>query len=204
MNGRRPPRAQQMRERIAGEAARIMLEGGIRDFQLAKRKAAERLRMGDARQMPGNEEIQRAIEDYQRIFRADSQPLQLAHLRRVALQAMRLLHCFRPCLVGPVLNGTADEHSDVSLHVFADPPEEVRLYLMERRIPHQSCERRVRVAGDEHARFPAVRFLAGDTSVEALVLPERERRHAPLSPVDGKPMQRASIAKLESLLAGNA
>ena len=37
-----------------------------------------------------------------------------------------------------------------------------------------------------------------------LVLPERERRHAPLSPVDGRPMQRAGIAKVEELVAADA
>src|SRR5205085_2465641 len=36
-------RAREMRSRIAAEAARIMSEQGVRDFGVAKRKAAERL-----------------------------------------------------------------------------------------------------------------------------------------------------------------
>lgn len=197
-------RGQQLRERLASEAARIMLDGGIRDFQLAKRKAAERLHVVEPYPMPGNEEIERAMVDYQRLFHAQSQPRHLNHLRGVALEAMRMLHGFKPSLVGPVLAGTADEHSDVSLHVFAEPPEEVALFLLERGIPHENVERRVRVDGNNHARFPALRFVAGETLVELLVLPERERRHAPLSPVDGRPMQRAGIARLEDLLADDA
>lgn len=194
-------RDQQMRERLAAEAARHMIESGVRDFQLAKRKAADRLRLSDPRQMPGNDEIEQAMIEYQRLFRADIQPTHLQHLRSVALEAMRLLQRFRPCLVGPVLTGTADTHSDVSLHVFSDPPEEVALYLFERGIPHDDVERRLRLGKGDYARFPALRFIAGETAVEALVLPERERRHAPLSPVDGRPMQRATMDKVEELLA---
>ena len=204
MKKRRAARSQHIRERIAAEAARAMLESGIRDFQLAKRKAAERLRVEEPYPMPGNDEIERAMLEYQRLFHADTQPQHLQRLREVALQAMRLLQDFQPSLVGPVLHGTADQHTDVTLHVFAEPAEEVALFLLDRGIPHENTERRLRVDGSTHARFPALRFVAGETLIEVLVLPERERRHAPLSPVDGRPMQRAGIAKLEELLAVDA
>ena len=204
MTKRRASRSQAIRERIANEAARVMLESGIRDFQLAKRKAADRLHVEEPFPLPANEEIERAMLDYQRLFHAETQPRHLNHLRAVALEAMRLLRAFQPTLVGPVLSGTADRHSDVTLHVFAEPAEEVGLFLLERGIPHDTVERRVRVDGNSHARFPALRFVAGDTAVELLVLPERERRHAPLSPVNGRPMQRASIAKVEELVAEQA
>ncbi len=194
-------RVQQLRERIAAEAARVMLDGGIRDFQLAKRKAAERLHVIEPYPMPRNEEVERAMAEYQRLFHADTQPRHLHLLRGVALEAMRLLRDFQPALVGPVLTGTADRYSDVSLHVFAEPAELVGLFLTEHGIPHEHLERRVRLDVDSHARFPALRFVAGETVVELLVLPERERRHAPLSPVDGRPMQRGGIARVEELLA---
>ena len=204
MAKRRATRSQHIRERIAAEAARAMLESGIRDFQLAKRKAAERLRVEEPYPMPGNEEVERAMLEYQRLFHADTQPQHLQRLRETALQAMRLLEAWQPTLVGPVLHGSADRHTDVNLHVFAEPPEEVGLFLLERGIPHDNTERRVRLDGNSHGRFPALRFLAGETMIEVLVLPERERRHPPLSPVDGRPMQRAGIAKLEELLAVEA
>jgi len=68
----------QVRERIAKEAARLMCEAGISDFQLAKRKALQRLRIPEHRGLPSNEEIEAAVSEYQRIFRADSQPRRLA------------------------------------------------------------------------------------------------------------------------------
>ena len=51
-----------VRHQVAHEAARLMIEHGIRDYQLAKRKAAERLRVGDTRDLPRNDEIERERE----------------------------------------------------------------------------------------------------------------------------------------------
>ena len=113
-------KSNQIRERIAKEAARMMCEAGINDFQLAKRKALQRLRINEQRNLPSNEEIEFAVGEYQRLFRADSQPRRLAELRRAAVRAMRFLSRFQPRLVGAVLSGTADEHSDVCLHLFAE------------------------------------------------------------------------------------
>ena len=189
------------RERIAQEAARLMSEAGIRDFQLAKRKAMERLRLSDVRQLPSNEEIEWALTAYQRLFRADSQPQRLAELRRVAVRAMRFLERFQPRLVGAVLSGTADQHSDVCLHVFAEPPEAVGFFLWDNGIAHDTGERRLRLASDDTRRMPTYRFMAEDVPVELVVFSERERRRVPLSPVDGKPMRRASLQAVEALVA---
>ena len=53
-------RDQQMRVRIAQEAARLMTEEGIHDFYAAKRKAAQHLGAPDTRNMPRNLEVEAA------------------------------------------------------------------------------------------------------------------------------------------------
>jgi hypothetical protein len=189
----------QVRERIAKEAARLMCEAGIRDFQLAKRKALARLRIPDQRHLPSNEEIESALSEYQRLFRADSQPRRLAELRRTAVNAMRFLERFDPRLVGAVLSGTADEHSDVCLHLFADTAEDVGLFLIDNGIPHEHGERSMRLAADDTWRLPTCRFMADDVPVELVVFAARARRRVPLSPVDGRPMQRAALRAVEAL-----
>jgi hypothetical protein len=189
----------QLRERIAKEAARLMCEAGIRDFQLAKRKALERLRIPDRRNLPSNEEIESAVSEYQRLFRAHSQPRRLAELRRTAVSAMRFLARFQPRLVGAVLSGTADEHSDVCLHLFAETAEEVGLFLLDNGVPHEHGERAMKLASDDTQRLPTCRFMADDVAVELVVFAERARRRVPLSPVDGRPMQRAALQAVEAL-----
>lgn len=190
----------QLRERIASEAARIMIEGGIKDFQKAKRKALLRLRVAPGRQMPGNDEIEQAMIEYQRLFRAHCQPLRLEKMRATACSAMRFLSRFEPGLVGAVLRGTADEHSEVCLHVFSEPAEAVGLYLAECGIPYEPGERRLRVSASGYRIYPAYRFIADDVPVELVVFDVDGQRQAPLSPIDGKPMGRARLEEVEGLV----
>ena len=102
-----------MRQRLAQQAAQILVENGTTDYYAAKRKAALHLGAVDTRNMPSNSEIDQALREYQRIFRADTQPQQLQRLRQVAIQAMLFFTDFKPRLVGSVLDGTADVNSMV-------------------------------------------------------------------------------------------
>ena len=189
-----------VRQQVAREAAKLMVESGIRDYQLAKRKAAGRLGLGDSRDLPRNDEIERESEAYQRLFGDEERSRHVVSLRRHALEAMRLLDDFSPRLVGPVLSGTADRHSGICLHLFSDPPEDVAMFLLDRGIVHDHGEARVRFRAGAHERLPAFRFLAGDAQVELVVFSARARRRAPLSPVDGRPMRRAKLAEVAALV----
>ncbi len=198
---RRPnPRADLLRQAVAEEAARIMREQGVDDFLLAKRKAADRLGVTDASILPRNTEIEAALVAHQRLFAADRHEADLAALRRSALEAMRLMSDFQPRLVGPVLTGTASAHSEINLHLFTESPEAVSIRLEERGVPHEVLERRLRYERDRVVTYPALRFVAGRQTVDAVVFPLDGIRQAPSSPVDGKPMRRASAAEVEALL----
>src|SRR5690606_1632864 len=132
---------------------------------------------------PKNTEIEAALADHQRLFKSHTHSSTLSDLRRTALQAMRLLERFTPRLVGAVLSGTASAHSEVNLHVFADSPETVALHLLDRNIPHRMTERRFRYEPDRAVSYPAVRFVAGDREIEAVVFPLDGIRQSPSSPV---------------------
>ena len=188
------------RQQVATEAARLMVEHGIRDYQLAKRKAAVRLGMAESRDLPRNDEIEREREAYERLFGDEERSRHVISLRKLALEAMRLVERFGPRLVGPVLSGTADRHSEICLHLFSDPPEAVAIFLLDNRIAHDQGEARLRFQADEHQRLPAFRFLAGDAQVEVVVFSARARRRVPLSPVDGRPMRRAKLAEVAALV----
>ncbi|HEY9131376.1 MAG TPA: hypothetical protein VIM98_06425 [Dyella sp.] len=193
-------RVQRNRLRVAQEAARLMSEHGIRDFHHAKLKAAERLGVHDAQALPRNNEIEHALREHQRIFHADSQPQLLRERREAAVEAMRFLAAFEPRLVGAVLEGTADAHSAVCLHVFADNPEEVTLFLRERGVPVDTQTRRLRTSRDEQTEYPVLLFAADGLPFDLTVLPRDALRQAPLDRVDEKPMRRASLAMAEELL----
>jgi hypothetical protein len=193
-------RADNMRRALAQEAARIMSEHGIRDFLVAKRKAAERFGVTDSAVLPKNIEIETALAEYQRLFGADSHAESLYAQRSAALTAMRRLEEFAPRLVGAVLSGTATEHSDVQLHLFADRAESVAIKLMDAGIAHEVTERRVKMNAERVLAYPGVRFEIDEQPIEATVFPTDGIRQAPVSPVDGKPMKRANALELEQLL----
>jgi hypothetical protein len=204
---RRPPnhhRDAQQRILLAQAAARLMAESGLRDFSVAKRKAAEQLGIHHGRNLPGNEEIEAALHDYQRLFQHDFQYQQLHQLRLTSLQAMQLLAPFSPRLVGSVVTGSADQYSPIQLHLFADTSEEVGVFLMEHKIPAAQDERRVHYQGGREEQRPLYRFIAGENTLELTVFPINGLRQSPLSPVDGRPMHRATLAELQRLLENGA
>ena len=192
-------RGDTLRVRVAQEAARLMLEGGHEDYELAKRKAAERLGAARARALPGNEEIVQARIAYQRLFRSHVQPRRLRALRRLARELMDELAVFAPKLAGSVLEGSADEHSELTLHLFADSAEEVGMYLMDRGVEYRPSERRLRFSPDEVERVGAYEFEVDGAGVTLVVFAGRLRRRVPLCPVDGRPMARAGSAALAGL-----
>ncbi len=194
-------RLQRNRLLIAQEAARLMSEHGIRDFHHAKLKAAERLGILDTQALPRNLEIEQALRDHQRLFLADVQPGLLRQRRKAALEAMQFLAAFDPRLVGAVLEGTADAHSAICLHVFSDDPDAVGLYLRENGVPIETQTRRLRSGRDDQPEYPVLLFAADNLPFDLTVLPRDSLRQAPLDRVDDRPMRRATMAQIEVLLA---
>jgi hypothetical protein len=200
MGKHQPARAENLRRAIAQEAARIMAEHGIRDFYVAKRKAAERYGVFEGGLLPKNTEIEEALAGYQRLFGGESHAESLQAQRGAALEAMEWLAEFQPRLVGPVLAGTATAHVEVQLHLFADRAETVALKLMDQGIPHEIGERRVKMNAGRVLAYPSIRFEMAGEPIEAMVFPRDGIRQAPVSPVDGRPMRRADAAEVAALL----
>lgn len=189
------------RRRLAHEAARLMAEGGIRDYQQAKRKAASRLGIRDEASLPRNQDIDEALREYQRIFLGPVQADAVRARRQAATRAMEFFATFQPRLVGPVLDGTADANAPVMLHLHADDPDAVARFLDEHDIPAQARARRLRLDRRRDLDTTTWLFDAEDLAFELTVLPERVLRQAPLSSLDERPMARASLAQLRELLA---
>jgi len=191
----------ELRRRIAVEAARLMSESGIRDFAAAKRKAAERLGAFDEGSLPKNIEIEDALREHQRLFEANEHSAHLRALREAAREAMQFFGRFEPRLVGAVLDGIADRHSAVCLHLFSDTPEEVMLLLDEHGIAYTDNQRRLRLSRDVQVEYPVLQVMRNGTAFDLTILPRDAIRQAPLDRIDEKPMRRASLAALAELLA---
>lgn len=203
----RPPRSSPQttrdRQRIAQEAARLVTECGIHDFEQARRKAALRLGVHEEALLPRLSDVEQALREHQRLFAASTQPDALQQRRESALQAMQFLHAFHPRLSGAVLSGVAGEHSPVILHLHSDDTEAVQHFLHDQRIPAEARTWSLQLAGFSGRRhYPGWEFTADGIAFELVILPEDALRHPPVSADDGKPLPRATLAQLRQLLAG--
>lgn len=192
-----------MRRRVAVEAARLISEHGLRDYHAAKRKAAERLNIRDESSLPKNSEIEDALREHQRLFHGGDQPGHLRELRVAACEAMRYFKRFDPRLVGPVLDGTADAHSAVALHLFSESPEAVIDMLAEDGVEFEEDSRRLRINHAVSADFPVLRIARSGVDYDLTLLPQDAIRQAPLDRTGERPMQRAALAAVEALLSAS-
>ena len=189
-----------LRLEIAQIAARFVAVDGINDYPTAKRKAAMLIGANPERNLPTNQEVEQALIDYQNLFQAVNQKQLLFSLRTKSVKAMRFLSKYDPRLVGPVLTGTATEFTEIILHLFYDTPEEIGFHLDDNGIPFTCCEKPIRINSYERINLPAYRFVAENDVILLVIFPERQKHLIPISSVTNKPMQRASLKKVESLL----
>ena len=188
------------RQVLAQEAARIIVNHGVRDYRVAKQKAAERLNVNARGALPGNAEIEAAVAEHLQLFGGEAHEDRLRLMRVAALSAMDLLAEFTPRLVGPVLAGTADENSAVNIHVFADSPEMVALELEQLGVTFRTYERRLKTRRNQLETYPGFEFHHNHAPIQATVFPVDGIRQAPMSPIDGKPMKRVDSEAVQALL----
>jgi hypothetical protein len=190
-----------LRQQVAAEAARILATEGQRNYGQAKRKAANRLGMSGRAGMPSNSEIAEQLKRYQTLYGGDRHTEAVNRLRQAALDAMRFFARFRPKLVGPVLEGTADRHSRITLHLFCETPDDVVAFLMSRNIRFEQEIRRIRWHDDTYRDLDLVVIEAGGESFELALMAGGSWKQPPPDPVDGRAQRRAGTAEVERLIA---
>lgn len=191
----------QTRKLIAAEAARIMATEAQYNYRIAKQKAAERLGANMGTALPSNVEVENALRAYQGFYGGQQHIHHQQKLREIALHVMQSLESYYPRLVGPVLEGTADENARISLHVFSDPPDAVAIHLLDKRCVFSHEQRKIHWHDGSYRQVPLLVFDSKGVEVELALFSHLDLRQAPLSPVDGRPQKRAPLPEVECLLA---
>jgi hypothetical protein len=164
------PRSQRHRARIAQTAARLIAEHGLTDWSAAKRKACRELGVADNEALPGNEEVEQALRNYNSLFRADAHAASLRQQRTGALAWMERLAPWRPVLIGGVAAGWATVYSDVRLELEAEDPKAVELALINAGIDYE--------ASDAGPLAPAQLVAGrGDRTVRLQIVTPQQRRN---------------------------
>jgi hypothetical protein len=195
---------QQVRARIAATAARMIAQDGA-DYTTAKTKAARQVLGVDRpspNYLPDNLQVEDEVRRYQALFHGPEQAARLQRLRALALEVMEQLAEFRPYLTGAVLNGTAGEHDDIHLQLFADSAKEVEIWLLNRNVDIEISEM-PHFKGGRHDPVEMVSFVWKQESVHAELYEMNDLRGALKPRADGR-MQRVDAAGLRSLMDEDA
>ena len=191
------PRALRNRTRIAQVAARLIAEHGLADWSLAKRKACRELGLPSDEALPGNEEVERALRDYNSLFRAETQPASLRAQRLDALRWMERLARWAPVLTGAVAAGWATEHSDVRLELEAEDAKTVELALINEGIAYIQMPAPAEAA-------PQLCIDSPGPTVRLVILTPQQRRNRPRRDRSGAADERLTASQLKALLAADA
>jgi len=187
---------------IAVAAARLIVEEGM-EYGPAKRRAARDLRGGGrVAGLPGNDEIEEEVRVYIDLFHADSQPAELAELRRIAARWMERLAQFRPHLTGAVWRGTATQRNSIRLDLFCDDSKAAEMALIDMRVDYEVSSAdgpRGRVL-DVLNVFEMSKALGGVVAVSMTVLDYDDLRGALRPDARGR-TERGDLAGLRLLMA---
>lgn len=196
-------RQQQRRQMVAQIAARMMMEDGISDFAIAKKKAGRQLGLVENSTLPTNAEIEDEIRLYNQLY-AEDQPESLRQLRQDARLTMEMLAKFNPHLTGAVLDGTAGKYAETHIHLFADSAKEVEIFLLNQQIPYQTQERAFRVSdkrSQDRLKVPVFVLEGPNGRIKLSIFEYQDIRQLPRSPSHGGAMDRVDLAGLDALLA---
>lgn len=153
---------------IADLAARFIAEHGIRDYSLAKRKAARQLGLPEGHGLPSNEEIDQALIERQNLYDPAEQTERLAQLRAEALEVMQVFARFNPILTGAIASGAVSEHSVVELDIQVDSSKDFEQFLLNQDIDFKILDRGGQMA-----------YLIYAEPADVMVrLPTKDHRHA--------------------------
>lgn len=196
----RTPGALQRTE-IAVAAARLMAESGLKDFSLAKRKAAKALNLPASTPLPDNAEVEAELRTYQRLFQDEEQRERLKHLRRIALETMTRLERFNPWLAGAVLDGSAGRDSEIDIQLFPDSAKEVEIFLLNQGIEYEHDTPRndraeavlVLYREDEDEEVAVINLVIYPPGVERIAFRTR----------DGRVKERAKLAAVRAMVAAD-
>lgn len=195
---------QLLRARIAATAARMIAQDGA-DYGTAKAKAARQI-LGVDRPLPNylpdNIEVEDEVRRYQALFQGPTQSARLRQLRETTLGVMDYLADFAPHVTGPVLNGTAGEHDDIHLQLFADSAKEVQIWLLNRNVNIEISET-PHFKGGRRDPVETVSFLWQKEMVHAELYDLNDLRGALKPRADGR-LHRADAAALRALMTTDA
>ena len=187
------PELPRQRRLIANAAAKLIAEGGLADYERAKRKAAHNLGFSENTGLPENAEVEEELRTHQRLFQSEEQARIVQYLRRKAVDIMGILRQFTLYLTGSVLDGSAGRYAEIDIQLFTDSVKDVEIFLLNRQIDYQYDTPRTE-------RAEAVFVISdGEVTANLVVYPSKYERIS-FKTREGRTRPRARVETVAALL----
>ena len=190
-----------LKSEIAAVAAVLVVEEGL-EYGSAKRRAVKQMGLPTRTELPDNEALEDAVREYIALFCPDTQPVELAALRALALVWMQRMSAFRPYLAGAVWHGTATRLSDIYVQLFCDDSKSAEIALIEHNVDYEPRTVRGFTGGDVEALSLSslCKPLNETVGVHLMVYDHDDLRGALRPDTQGR-SPRGDIAAVQKLLA---
>ena len=115
---------------VANLAAQLIMEEGIKDYLFAKKKAAKSLGLNENANLPTNSQIDKAIDDFNKIFNPNIDIEFLQQFKNQALEIMNIFKNFKPHLMNQLSHGIIPKFPEIKINLFADNLKDVEYILL--------------------------------------------------------------------------
>ena len=119
-----------MKVSVANLAAQMIMEEGIKDYLFAKKKAAKSLGLNEKASLPTNSQIDKAIDDFNKIFNPNIDIEFLQQFKTQALEIMIIFKNFKPHLMNQLSEGILPKFPEIKINLFADNLKDVEYVLL--------------------------------------------------------------------------
>tara|TARA_B110000114_G_scaffold6992_1_gene7122 strand:+ start:197 stop:826 length:630 start_codon:yes stop_codon:yes gene_type:complete len=119
-----------MKVSVANLAAQMIMEEGIKDYLYAKKKAAKSLGLNEKASLPTNSQIDKAIDDFNKIFNPNIDIEFLQQFKTHALEIMDIFKNFKPHLMNQLSEGIIPKFPEIKINLFADNLKDVEYVLL--------------------------------------------------------------------------
>ena len=136
---------------IANLAARMIMEEGVKDYFFAKKKAARSLGFDEDVSLPTNMQIDKAIEEFHKIYNQDIGIDFLEHFKSHALNIMKMFKNFRPHLMNKLSEGIIPKFPEIKINLFADNIKDIEYVLLNSEIPYEFSETKTNIKAKKNS-----------------------------------------------------
>ena len=135
---------------VANLAAQLIMEEGIKDYLYAKKKAAKSLGINENANLPTNSQIDKAIDEFNKIFNPNIDIEFLQQFKTQALELMSIFKNFKPHLMNQLSQGIIPKFPEIKINLFADNLKDVEYVLLNSELSYDFKEVKMNAKEGKH------------------------------------------------------